>query len=59
MAMVDGATLRRWRAGRRQRVATVSDKLAHTLRLDRERPHDLSDFQARWAAKRALHNCCL
>jgi hypothetical protein len=29
------------------------------LRLDRERPHDLGEFQARLAAKMALHNFCL
>jgi hypothetical protein len=40
-------------------VETVEEKRAHTFRLDRERPHDLSGFQARWAAKRALHNFCI
>ena len=51
--------LRRWRAGVRQIVETVYEKLWHTFRLDRERPHDLSGFQARLAAKMALHNFCI
>jgi hypothetical protein len=51
--------LRRWVAGVRQIVETVYEKLAHTFRLDRERPHDLSGFQARLAAKIALHNFCI
>jgi hypothetical protein len=51
--------LRRWLAGVRQIVETVYEKLWHTFRLDRERPHDLSGFQARVAAKMALHNFCL
>jgi hypothetical protein len=51
--------LRRWRAGVRQMVETVYEKLWHTFRLDRERPHDLSGFQARLAAKIALHNFCI
>ena len=51
--------LRRWLAGVRQIVETVYEKLWHTFRLDRERPHDLSGFQGRLAAKMALHNFCL
>jgi hypothetical protein len=51
--------LRRWLAGVRQMVETVYEKLQHTFRLDRERPHDLSGFQARLAAKIALHNFCI
>jgi hypothetical protein len=51
--------LRRWLAGVRQMVETVYDKLYHTFRLDRERPHDLSGFQARLAAKITLHNFCM
>jgi hypothetical protein len=51
--------LRRWLAGRRQIVVTVYDKRSHTFRLDRERPHDLRGFQARLAAKSALHNFCI
>jgi Transposase DDE domain len=50
---------RRWLAGVRQIVETVHDKLQHTFRLDRERPHDLSGLQARLAAKIALHNFCI
>jgi hypothetical protein len=46
-------------AGVRQIVETVYEQLAHTFRLDRERPHDLSGFQARLAAKIALHNFCM
>jgi hypothetical protein len=51
--------LQRWLAGVRQIVETVYEKLWHTFRLDRERPHDLSGFQARLAAKIALHNFCI
>lgn len=51
--------LRRWLAGIRQMVETVYDKLYHSFRLDRERPHDLSGFQARLAAKVTLHNFCM
>ena len=50
---------RRWLAGLRQIVETVSDKLQHTFRLSRERPHELSGFQVRLAAKMALHNFCV
>jgi len=46
-------------AGVRQMVETVYEKLHHTFRLDRERSHDLSGFQARLAAKIALHNFCM
>jgi hypothetical protein len=52
-------SLRRWLAGVRQIVETVYEKLWHTFRLDRDRPHDLSGFQARLAAKIALHNFCI
>ena len=51
--------LRRWRAGVRQLVETVYEKLWHPFRLDRERPHDLGGFQARLAAKIALQNFCI
>ena len=51
--------LRRWLAGVRQIVETVTDQLHHTFRLDRERPHALSGLQARWAATIALHNFCM
>jgi Transposase DDE domain len=51
--------LRRWLAGVRQIVETVYDKLWHTFRLDRERPHELSGFWTRLAAKITLHNFCI
>ncbi len=50
---------RRWLAGVRQIVETVDDTVHHTFGLSRERPHALPGFQARLAAKLALHNCCL
>ena len=51
--------LRRWVAGIRQRVETVYDTFHPTCRLDRERPHELSGFRARLAAKMARHNFCI
>lgn len=51
--------LRRWLASRRQIIETVNDKLLNTFRLGRERPHDLTGFQARLAAKVSLHNFCI
>jgi hypothetical protein len=51
--------LRRWLAGVRQIVETVYEKPWPTFRLDRERPHDLSGFQVRLAAKIALYNFCM
>lgn len=50
---------RRWLAGLRQIVETLYDKLLNTFRLARERPHDLTGFQARLAAKVSLHNFCI
>jgi hypothetical protein len=50
---------RRWHASVRQIVETVYDKLHYTFRLARERPPDLTGFQARLAAKVALHNVCI
>ena len=50
---------RRWLAGLRQVIETIYDKLLNTFRLGRERPHNLTGFQARLAAKVALHNFCL
>jgi hypothetical protein len=50
---------RRFVSSVRQIVETVYEKLHRTFRLDRERPHDLSGFQARLAAKIALHNFCI
>jgi len=51
--------LRRWLAHIRQIIETVNDKLLNTFRLARERPHDLTGFQARLAAKVSLHNFCI
>ena len=51
--------LRRWAASIRQIVETVYDKLHNTLGLKQERPHDLTGFNARLAAKMALHNFCI
>jgi hypothetical protein len=48
-----------WVAGLRQLVETIYEKLHHTFRLDRERPHDLAGFQVGLAAKVALHNFCI
>ncbi len=50
---------RRWLARLRQVVETMYDKLLNTFRLARERPHDLTGFQVRLAAKVALHNFCI
>jgi hypothetical protein len=50
---------RHWWAGVRQSVETVYEKLWHTFRLDRERPHERSGFRARLAAQIALHNFCI
>ena len=50
---------RRWLAGLRQIIETIYDKLLNTFRLGRERPHALDGFQARLAAKVALHNFCI
>lgn len=49
---------RQWLAGHRQIVETVIGRLESPFRLDRERPHALAGFQARLAAKIALHNVC-
>jgi hypothetical protein len=51
--------LRRWLAGLRQIIETVFGKLQLTFRLRLERPHTLLGFQARLAAKIALHNFCI
>jgi hypothetical protein len=51
-----------WRkrlASLRQIVETVFSKLTNTFRLHRERPHELTGFAARLAAKVALHNFCI
>lgn len=53
----DGA--RRWLARHRQVIETVCRRLLTPFRLDRDRPHTVEGFQARLAAKVALHNCCI
>jgi hypothetical protein len=50
---------RRWLAGVRQLVATAYEKIHPIFGLNRERPHDLTGFQACLAAKMAWHNFCL
>lgn len=50
---------RRWLAGLRQIIETIYDKLLNSFRLARERPHDLTGYQAHLAAKFALYNFCL
>ncbi len=50
---------RRWLASLRQMIETTYDKLLNVFRLARERPHALDGFQARLAAKVALHNFCI
>lgn len=50
---------RRLLASIRQIVETVYEKIHYAFRLDRERPHELTGFQARLAAKMALHNFCI
>lgn len=51
--------LERWLAGLRQIVETVHDRLLNFFRLARERPHSITGFRARLAAKVALHNFCI
>lgn len=51
--------LRRWLASLRQIIESVYEKLLHTFRLERERPHTMSGFQARLTATAALHNFCI
>lgn len=51
--------LRRWLSSIRQIIETAYDKLHNCFRLSRERPHTLGGFQARLAAKVALHNFCI
>lgn len=51
--------LHRWLASSRQIIETVNDKLLNSFRLARERPHDLTGFQARLSAKVALHTFCI
>lgn len=47
---------RKWFSGLRQIIETVYDKLLNWFGLGKDRPHDLSGFHARLAAKVALHN---
>jgi Transposase DDE domain len=46
-------------AGLRQIVETVNGRLLHAFRLNDDRPHHLSGFGVRLAAKVALHNFCI
>ena len=50
---------RRWLASLRQIVETVHEKLLHTFRLERERPHLLQGFRVRLTASVTLHNFCI
>jgi hypothetical protein len=50
---------RQWLAHLRQVIESVFEKLLNTFRLARERPHALTGFQARLAAKISLHNFCI
>ena len=50
---------RRWLAHLRQVIESVFAKLLNTFRLARERPHALTGFQARPAAKIGLPNFCI
>ncbi len=58
-AAVPSRNAKRRGAGVRQIVETGSDKGDHAFGLSRERPLDLTDLQARLAAKLALHNFCI
>lgn len=48
-----------WVCRVRQIVETVHEKLLNFFRLKSERPHAIEGFQARLAAKVALHNFCM
>lgn len=50
---------KQWLHSMRQLVETVYSKLMEFFRLDKERPHALTGFQANLAAKMALHNFCI
>jgi hypothetical protein len=52
------APVRRWAAGHRQLIESVFFRVLQSYRLERDRPHTLDGFQARLAAKVALHNVC-
>jgi hypothetical protein len=49
---------RRWLAGIRQGIESVTDRLLFVCGLDRERPHAMSGLLARLAAAVGLHNVC-
>lgn len=49
----------KWFKALRQIVETVYDKLENWFGLGRDRNHELSGVQARFAAKVALHNFCI
>ncbi len=51
--------LRRWLASIRQLVETSIGHLQRWFDLGEDRPHALSGFRARLAAKMALHNFCI
>jgi hypothetical protein len=50
---------RRWLHSIRQIIETVIGHLFAFFRLENDRPHELSGFQANLAAKVALHNFCI
>jgi len=50
--------LRRWLAGIRQVIETVTNHLLSTFGLAHERPHALDGLLARMAARVGLHNFC-
>lgn len=51
--------LKRWLGHFRQVIETVCGRLLDIFRLERDRPHTLSGFQANLAAKIGLHNFCM
>jgi hypothetical protein len=51
--------VRRWFAHHRQTIESIHNRLIHPFRLDLERPHHLTGFTARLAAKVGLHNFCI
>jgi hypothetical protein len=59
LANPDWQPWRRWLTSLRQIIETVNDRLLNTFGLDSERPHHITGFQARLAAKAALHNFCI
>lgn len=50
---------RKWLSGLRQIVETVNGKLVQLFGLTEDRPKTLGGFQARLAARLALHNFCI